>query len=133
MMTDPIADMLTRIRNAAAVHKAEVFIPYSRLKWQIAQLLAQEGFIETVEKGRSKLTQSEEIRVALKYREGKESVIHCLKRISKPGQRLYVGYKELGQYASGRGLTILSTPKGLMTNKTARQSKLGGEVICEVY
>lgn len=133
MMTDPIADMLTRIRNASKVRKPEVLVPYSRLKLTIAKLLEREGYVGAVETVRAKAGTYNEIKIALKYDNGRESLIHCVKRISTPGRRLYLGYRDIAGFVSHRGLTILSTPKGVMTNKEARKEKVGGELLCEVY
>lgn len=129
MMTDPIADMLTRIRNASMVKKSEVTVSYSKIKMAIAQTLAKEGYLEKVEKTKDKLPQ---LVIFLKY-DGREPVIHSLKRISKPGQRRYVKNDEIDKVLNGFGISILSTPRGIMTNWEALRDKVGGEVICEVY
>ncbi len=129
MMTDPIADMLTRIRNASMVRKHEVTVSYSKLKMAIAQTLAKEGYLEKVEKTKDKIPQ---LIISLKY-EGREPMIHSLKRVSKPGQRRYVKSGEIGKVLNGFGIAILSTPRGIMTNWEASRDKVGGEVICEVY
>ena len=129
MMTDPIADMLTRIRNASMVRKHEVTVSYSKLKMAIAQTLAKEGYLEKVEKTKDKIPQ---LIISLKY-EGREPMIHSLKRVSKPGQRRYVKSNEIGRVLNGFGIAILSTPRGIMTNWEASRDKVGGEVICEVY
>lgn len=130
MMTDPIADMLTRIRNAAKVRKPDLSLPYSRMKLSIAQILVQEGFIAAVE------TQGEsvkkELRLVLKY-DGRESIIHAVSRISTPGRRIYVGYKDIPQVRSGYGVAIMSTPSGIMSGAQARKQKVGGELLCEIY
>ena len=128
-MTDPIADMLTRIRNASMVGKAEAVLPYSRLKHAIASVLANEGYIAVAEKVAD---DKDKLRIKLKY-EGKTSVIRNLKRISRPGRRSYVGYQGLPRALSDRGIAVISTPQGVMSNKEARNRKLGGEVICEIY
>jgi len=130
---DPITDMLNRIRNAQAVFHPTVDVPFSKLKYEMAKLLERSGFIESVEKrGRKEKT----IRISLKY-EGigtkRTPVIQGLRRISKPGQRIYLPYKKLKRAKGGYGVAIISTPKGLMTDKEARKQKLGGEVICEVW
>ena len=129
MLTDPISDMLTRIRNAQKVRKDEVLIPYSQLKFSLGKILAQEGFVHQAEKaddnGRPVL------RVVLKYAH-REPAIHMIKRISKPGRRVYMKSGELPWVLSGLGLAVISTSNGLMTNKEARARHLGGEVICEV-
>jgi len=129
MMTDPISDMLTRIRNASAVGKPEVRVPYSKMKLAIAKILADEGYVAATEKisaGHG------ELRLELKYADGK-SAIHNLRRVSKPGRRLYFGHLELPRVLSDRGIAIVSTSRGVMTNKEARKRKLGGEVLCEVF
>ena len=126
-MTDPIADMLNRIRNAQAVSKETVVIPYSNLKYEIAKILEEQKLIGKIEKkGRSP---RKIIEIALKY----PAVISGLKRISKPGQRIYARAKEIKPVRAGYGISIVSTPKGLMTNKEARRKKLGGEIICEIW
>jgi len=129
MMTDPIADMLTRIRNASMVHKKEVALPYSKIKLAIAEILVREGFLEKIEVSEDKKPQ---ILITLKY-QGRESAIHSLKRISKPGHRQYVKSTELGKVLNGFGLAIISTPKGVLTHIEAKKEKIGGELICEVY
>ncbi|MFZ5391117.1 MAG: 30S ribosomal protein S8 [Patescibacteria group bacterium] len=128
-MTDPISDMLARIRNAALVNKREVLVPYSKLKAGLAQILLEEGYIEQVTE-ESAPTKS--LRLTLKYQKG-QPAIQNLKRISKPGRRYYVKQDSLPRVLSGLGIAIVSTSKGLMTNKKARAAKLGGEVICEIY
>ncbi len=129
MMTDPIADMLTRIRNASMVHKKEVALPYSKIKLAIAEILVREGFLEKIEVSEDKKPQ---ILITLKY-QGRESAINSLKRISKPGHRQYVKSTEIGKVLNGFGLAIISTPKGVMTHAEAKKEKIGGELICEVY
>jgi small subunit ribosomal protein S8 len=129
MITDPISDMLTRIRNASAVKKTEVRVPYSKLKHAIAKILAEEGYVASVEK----LADAHgELRIALKYA-GKEPSIRSVRRVSKPGQRLYFGHDRLPKVLSDQGIAIVSTSRGVMTNKEARKRRLGGEVLCEVY
>ncbi|TAK04987.1 30S ribosomal protein S8 [Patescibacteria group bacterium] len=130
MMTDPIADMLTRIRNAAKVRKPDLTLPYSRMKLSIAQILVQEGFIAAVETRGENI--KKELRLVLKY-DGRESTIHGVSRVSTPGRRVYIGYKEIPQVRSGYGVAILSTPSGIMSGAQARKQKVGGELLCEVY
>jgi len=129
MMTDPIADMLTRIRNAQMVEKVSVRIPASRLKLAVAKVLMQEGYVsgvtEVAEDGKSM------IEIGLKYHEGHPVIDHC-ERMSKPGRRLYVGKDELPRVAGGLGVAIVSTSKGVMTDRAARSAGLGGEVLCVV-
>ena len=122
MMTDPIADMLTKIRNASTVKKSEVTVSYSKIKMAIAQTLVKEGYLEKVEKTKDKLPQ---LVISLKY-DGREPIIHSLKRISKPGQRKYVKNDEIGKVLNGFGISILSTPRGIMTNWEALRDKVGG-------
>ncbi len=128
-MTDPIADMLTRIRNAAMVHKRDVSIPFSKLKMAIAQILVREGYIAKAEQTKGT---PQFIVVTLKYDEG-QSAIHNLKRVSTPGHRKYVKNSEIDKVLNGLGVAIFSTPQGIMTDKEARAAKVGGELLCEVY
>ena len=126
-MTDPIADMLTRIRNANQMRNKEVSMPVSKIKLEIAKILEAEGFIAnyTVEENTLTLT--------LKYGQNKERVITGLKRISKPGLRVYAGADEIPHVLNGLGIAIISTPKGVMTDKLARKNNVGGEVIAYVW
>ena len=129
VITDPIADMLTRIRNAQAVEKASVVMPSSKLKVAIAKVLKDEGYIDefavTEQGGKSTLT------IGLKYYAGRP-VIERLERVSKPGLRVYKGRNEIPQVMNGLGVAIISTPQGLMTDRRARATGVGGEVICYV-
>ncbi len=131
MYTDPIADFLTRIRNGIMAGHDAVVIPASRMKKNLAAILLQEGYIhgfKAVEhEGRNYLI------VNLKYIKGGESVIHGLKRVSTPGLRVYAGVKEIPQVYGGLGISILSTPKGLMTGKDAAKNNVGGEIIAHVW
>ncbi len=129
-MNDPIADMLTRIRNSLLMAQDEVFVPFSKMKLQIAQILKSEGYIVDVEKQEG--PSGEKLRLQLKYDSG-APVISNLERISKPGRRVYVKRNELPQVLSGMGIAIVSTSQGVMTDKEARQQKLGGEVICNIW
>lgn len=124
-MTDPIADMLTRIRNAVAVKKADVMVPFSNLKQSIADILVKEGFITGAEKAENNL------RLVLKYKKG-DPVIRTISRVSKPGRRVYYSYKELPRMLPTLGVMIISTSRGLMTHTEAKQSKVGGELLCEI-
>ncbi len=130
MFTDPIADMLTRIRNAAAAQKTELVLPFSKFKANLAQLLFKEGFVAGVNEvtGTHKMLQ-----VNLKYTESGESVIAGIKRVSKPGQRIYLASDKIPRTNSGYGVTVVSTSKGLMTDRQARKSKVGGEVVCQIW
>ena len=129
-MTDPIADMLTRIRNASAVKKAEVVLPFSKLKYNVAKLLEQEKYVGKVEK--VKTGKFEELKIVLKYSPQGPAIRH-LKRISTPGQRIYVSGKELPRVLNGYGLAIISTSKGVVTNKQAIKQNIGGEFMCEIW
>ena len=128
-MSDPIADMLTRIRNAQQVHKNSVSMPSSKLKVAIANVLKDEGYIESfgVEEAGGKA----ELSIGLKYYVGRP-VIEKLERVSRPGLRIYRGRDELPSVMNGLGIAIVSTPKGVMTDRKARASGIGGEVICYV-
>ncbi len=130
-MTDPIADMLTRIRNANAVRHESLEIPASNLKKQIAEILKQEGFIRDVEY----IDDNKQgiIRIYLKYGPNNERVITGLKRISKPGLRVYAKSSELPRVLGGLGIAIISTSKGVMTDKEARKQNVGGEVLAYVW
>ncbi len=125
MMTDPIADMFTRIRNGQSAAKVAVSMPSSKLKVAIAHLLKEEGYINGFEVSTEAKPQLE---VTLKYFEGKE-VIETIKRVSRPGLRVYKGSTEIPQVLAGLGITIVSTSKGLMTDRAARNAGLGGELI----
>jgi small subunit ribosomal protein S8 len=130
-MADQIANMLTIIRNALAVKKSVVIVPFSKLKMELAKLLLKNGFIEKVDTEGRKV--KKEIKIYLKYNESKMPAISGLKKISKPGQRIYKKYKELKPVKFGQGISIISTSKGLLTNKEAKKQKLGGELICEIW
>ena len=126
-MTDPIADMLTRIRNANQMRNKEVAMPTSKMKLEIAKILDSEGFIEKYAVKDNTLT------LTLKYGQNKERVITGLKRISKPGLRVYAGANEIPYVLNGLGIAIISTPKGVMTDKLARKNNVGGEVIAFIW
>lgn len=129
---DPIADMICSINNAQAVGKKQViFYPYSDFKYAFLELLKNEGFVDNVEK-KGRLSKRK-IVVDLKYTEDGKPKIRKIRKISKQGQRIYSTYKELKPVKSGYGISILTTPKGLLTNKEARKNKIGGEIICEVW
>jgi len=127
---DPIADMLTSIRNAQVVLKETVKIPFSKFKLELAKVLEKNGFVKKVEKKGRGIKRVIEIK--LKY-EDKIPVISGLKKISKPGQRIYAGAREIKPVRSGYGISIISTSKGLMTDKEVRKQNIGGEVICQVW
>lgn len=129
-MTDPIADMLTRVRNALAVKKAEVVLPFSKIKYEIAKILKKEDYLEEVEKVEDRFPQ---LKLVLKYDASRRPAISHLKRISKPGRRVYLSKENIPYILNDLGIAILSTSRGLMTNKQARRGKIGGEFICEVW
>jgi small subunit ribosomal protein S8 len=135
-VTDPIADMLTRIRNAIIVGHPSVAMPSSNLKTAIAKILKEEGFITGFEVVDGPGPGQKTLRVRLKYigeRRQRRSVITGLERISRPGRRVYTGKKEIPWVLSGMGVAIISTPKGVMTGQRARQLGVGGEVLCKVW
>lgn len=131
-MTDPIADMLTRLRNANTAYQEYVNVPVSKIKLEIAKILKEEGYIKDF-----KVTKDQEgsavIRVVMSYGPSREKVIGGIKRISKPGLRVYAGKDEIPRVLGGLGIAILSTPKGVITANKARRFKVGGEVICYVW
>jgi small subunit ribosomal protein S8 len=131
MMTDPIADMLTRIRNAGLARHDRTEVPASRLKEAVAHILKLEGFIADVRPsegdGPKKLT------IVLKYGRDRQSAIDGVRRVSRPGRRVYVPHDRIPRVLSGLGISILSTSRGLMSDREARRQKIGGELICEVW
>jgi small subunit ribosomal protein S8 len=130
-VTDPIADMLTRIRNASAARHRELTLPSSRVKREIARILADEGFIDSWEARPNGV--QEQLTLRLKYVEGRTPVVSGIKRISKPGLRVYARKTEIPRVLGGLGLAILSTSHGIMTGTQARKLNLGGEVLCYVW
>lgn len=132
MLTDPIADFLTRIRNAARARHARVDVPASKLKNEIARILKEEGYISTyklVEEGKARKT----LRIFLKYTPDRQSTFTGLRRVSRPGSRRYIGALQIRPVVGGLGISILTTPRGVMTGRAARKARVGGEVICEVW
>ena len=130
-VSDPIADMLTRIRNGIRARHSRVEMPSSKLKVEIARILKDEGYIgnyKVAEEGKKKV-----LRIALRYDADGVSVISALQRVSKPGRRVYVASKVVPRVLGGLGVAVITTPKGLMTGKAARQAGLGGELICNVW
>ncbi|MBL8192996.1 MAG: 30S ribosomal protein S8 [Blastocatellia bacterium] len=128
---DPIADMLTRVRNALAARHTKVDIPSSKLKVEVARILKEEGYINNYKVAGEGARKA--IRVYLRYGPKGEMVLHYLKRVSKPGSRVYVKNSEIPNVLGGLGINIVSTSKGLMTGKQARQAQLGGELLCNIY
>jgi small subunit ribosomal protein S8 len=131
MVTDPIADMLTRIRNATMARHDFVLVPSSKIKLAVAKILRDEGFIKEYEVVKGK--QQRVIKIYLKYTDKKEPVIEGLQRVSKPGLRIYVSKSEIPRVYGGLGIAILSTPKGIISGKKAWQEGVGGELICFVW
>jgi len=127
---DPISDMLTIIRNALAVKKDTVSIPFSNLKYEIAKILEKRDLVEKVEKKGKKVRKN--IEITLKYQDG-IPLISGLKRISKPGQRIYLDSRKIKKVKGGYGIAIISTSRGLMTNEEAKRQKVGGEILCEIW
>lgn len=139
-MIDPIADMLTRIRNASLIKKEEVVLPMSKVKFNIAKILEKEGFVSSVsiisggeDLKKNKASKFDQIKIILKYGEDGKPRVSLLKRISKPGRRIYVDKNSIGRVLNGFGISIISTSKGIMTGKEAQRQKIGGELICEIY
>ena len=133
MMTDPIADMLARVRNAAMAQHAMTRMPASKLKHSIAQILKAEGYIADVRMDESPITKRMEMVVALKYDRDRSCAFQGIRRVSRPGRRVYVGHDRIPRVLSGLGTSILSTSQGLMTDAEARRRKVGGELVCEVW
>jgi small subunit ribosomal protein S8 len=130
-LTDPVADFLTRLRNAHGARHQKLDVPASKLKLEIARILKEEGYVTNF-----KLTEEEgkkTLRVYLKYGPNNEAAINCIERISRPGCRVYVGRNEIHRVLGGLGINILTTPKGVMTGRQARKEGVGGEVLCQVY
>jgi len=134
---DPIADMFTRIRNASAVKKTEVVMPISKIKLEVAKILEAEGWVKnfSVIAGglEGKHNNFDELKIQLRYRKNGKPQIGSIKRISRPGLRIYVGKDEIPTVLNNYGMAILSTSKGLMTNKEAKKQHIGGEVLGEIY
>jgi len=130
MITDPIADMLTRIRNAQAAKKSEVLIPFSKLKFELAKILKHENYIEEFEKVEE--AKFPQIKIVLKY-ENNQPFILNIRRVSKPGKRIYVSKNKIPNVLNNLGILIISTSSGLMTNKEAKRKGIGGEILCEVW
>ena len=133
MMTDPIADMLSRIRNAALARQDVTRMPASKLKKAIADVLKREGYVSDVREEEWGPEKRKTLTIVLKYSQERRSAFLGLRRVSKPGRRVYVGHSDIPRVLNGLGVSIVSTSHGLMTDKEARQRKMGGELICEVW
>jgi small subunit ribosomal protein S8 len=133
MINDPISDMLTRMRNAIGARQTKVDVPASRLKIEVARILKEEGYITNYSIKTTEGTHIRTLRIFLRYGPQGESVISRLERVSKPSRRVYLPSNEIPKVLGGLGINILSTSKGVMTGKSARKAKVGGEVLCQVY
>ena len=131
MYTDPIADMLTRIRNGVAIVAATVDVPASRFKKSLADVLVQEGYLKSVEQ--TKIEGKSVLRIGLKYGPRRSPIINEIKRISKPGRRAYAKATHIPVVRGGLGVAVISTPQGLLVDRDARRHHVGGEVVCEVW
>ncbi|HMK61416.1 MAG TPA: 30S ribosomal protein S8 [Dissulfurispiraceae bacterium] len=131
MMTDPIADMLTRIRNSVLIKAEKVDIPASRLKVEIAKIMKEEGFIKSYKIIKDK--KQGILRITLKYSQDNRPIVEGLKRISKPGRRVYVGKDEVPSVVGGMGIAVVTTPRGILTDKACRREGVGGEVLCYIW
>ena len=133
MMTDPIADMLTRVRNAVRVERQFVEMPVSKVKRGVAEVLKREGYIWDWSEQKDESEPFATLRLELKYGPNGERVIQSVKRVSKPGRRVYSGSRELKPVLNGLGISVISTSRGVVSDREARQRNLGGEVLCEVW
>src|SRR5262245_39751290 len=138
MMTDPIADMLTRIRNGAAARKASVDVPWSRHKEAVARVLVDEGYLAEASLVQEKSGDGQRqgfpvLRIGLRYDQGRRPVISGIRRVSRPSLRVYVGHDDVPAVRRGLGVSILSTPRGILPDREARRQRVGGEIICQVW
>jgi small subunit ribosomal protein S8 len=133
MQTDPIADFLTAIRNANSARHNEVTMPSSKVKVEIARILKQEGYIGDYEVQPDEQKKQGRIRITMRYADGRERIIHHLERVSKPGRRIYVGKADIERVLGGLGIAILSTPRGVLTDRAAKRAGVGGELLAKVY
>jgi small subunit ribosomal protein S8 len=133
MTSDPIADLLARIRNAALARHECTRVPASKLKKAVADILKREGYVADVSIEKWGPTQKDAITITLKYGRDRKAAFQGMRRVSRPGRRVYVGHREIPRVLSGLGVSILSTSQGLMTDKEARRHKVGGEILCEVW
>ena len=130
-MTDPIADMLTRLRNAMQARHPKVDVPASKLKGEIARILKEEGYIANYKVAEEEGKRT--IKIYLKYSDESAPVISKMQRVSRPGRRVYVGSKEIPRVLGGMGINILTTPRGVMTGRNAHRNRVGGEILCEIW
>jgi len=132
-MTDPIADMLTRIRNASQARHEKVAVPWSRLKENIVKVLIEEGYLKDQKKVKAGVGAGEELVIQLKFDRESRPIIAGMKRVSRPGRRVYVGATAVPPVRKGLGINILSTPKGILVDRNAQRARVGGELICSVW
>lgn len=132
-MTDTIADMLTRIRNAARAHHESVEVLSSRVNEKVARILVAEGYLQEVKRVKPKVGAGERLRIQLRYDRERNPIMSGLKRVSRPGLRIYVGCQEIPPVRRGLGVNILSTSKGIMVDREAQKAHLGGEILCSVW
>lgn len=132
-MTDPIADMLTRIRNASRARHQKVAVPWSRLKENVVKILIEEGYLRDQKKVKAAVGAGEEIIIQLKFDRESRPIISGIKRVSTPGRRVYVGANDVTPVRKGLGINILSTPKGILVDRNAQRAKVGGELLCSVW
>lgn len=132
-MTDPIADLLTRVRNAARARHQKVAVPWSRLKENIVKILIEEGYLKESKKVKAAQGGGDDLVIQLKFDRENRPIITGLKRVSSPGRRVYVGAKGLSPVRKGLGIHVLSTPKGILVDREAQKAKVGGELICSVW
>jgi small subunit ribosomal protein S8 len=133
MMTDPISDMLARIRNSVTARRDRAEMPYSSVKESVAHVLKREGYIDDVRVGTAENTAFKTLTLVLRYGTEKESAIDGIRRVSSPGRRVYVRHDHIPRVRSGMGISILSTSRGVMTDADARKQRVGGELLCEVW
>ena len=132
-MTDPIADMLTRIRNASRARHQKVVVPWSKVKESIVKVLIAEGYLKDAKKVKAAQGGGDELVIQIKFDKENQPIILQLRRVSSPGRRVYVGAKSVTPVRKGLGVNVLSTPKGIMVDREAQKAKLGGELICSVW
>lgn len=131
-MTDPIADLLARIRNALQAKHEALVVPFSRLNFEVARVLSQEGYIGSIREFKEE-KERKQIQISLRYTPAREPIISSLVRMSRPGRRLYVGFRQLKPIRNGMGVVVLSTPRGILTDREAREKKVGGEILLKVW
>ena len=132
-MTDPIADMLTRIRNASRARHQKVAVPWSRLKENIVKILIEEGYLKDQKKQKAPIGAGDELIIQLKFDRESRPIISGIKRVSTPGRRVYVGANAITPIRKGLGINVLSTPKGILVDRNAQKAQVGGELICSVW